>query len=51
MLAVVYRDGGPWHIVRYFGPSDDEYDKDTRDRRDAAERVALAHAQVLTDAL
>jgi len=51
VLAVVYRDGGPWHIVRYFGPSDDEYDKDTRDRRDAAERVALAHAQVLTDAL
>jgi hypothetical protein len=51
VLAVVYRDSGPWHISCYFGPGDDDYDEETRDRRDVAERVALAHAQALTDAL
>lgn len=51
VLAVAYRDSGPWHIVRYFGPGDDDYDEETRDRRGVAERIALAHAQALTTAL
>lgn len=51
VLAVVYRRGGSWHTACYFGPGDDDYDEETRYRRGVAERIALAHAQALTDAL
>jgi hypothetical protein len=50
-LAVVYRRSGTWRVTCYFGPEEDEYDEEVRYRRDIAERVALAHAQALTDAL
>jgi hypothetical protein len=51
VLAVVYRRSAPWRAACYFGPGDDDYDEETRDRRHAAERIALTHAQALTDAL
>jgi hypothetical protein len=51
VLAVVYRRGASWRAACYFGPGDDDYDEETRARRDVAERIALAHAQALTDAL
>ncbi|MHB8533476.1 MAG: hypothetical protein ACYDC2_12230 [Solirubrobacteraceae bacterium] len=47
----MYRGAGRWHTACYFGPDDDDYDEEIRYRRDVAERVALAHAQALTDAL
>jgi hypothetical protein len=50
-LAVVYRRGDSWRTACYFGPGDDDYDEEIRYRRDVAERIALAHAQALTDAL
>jgi hypothetical protein len=51
VLAVVYRRGASWRAACYFGPGDDDCDEEIRDRRDVAERIALAHAQALTDAL
>jgi hypothetical protein len=51
VLSVVYRRGASWRAACYFGPGDDDYDEEIRNRRDVAERIALAHAQALTDAL
>jgi hypothetical protein len=51
VLAVVYRRSASWRAACYFGPGDDDCDEEIRDRRNVAERIALAHAQALTDAL
>jgi hypothetical protein len=52
VLAAVYRRSlGRWRAACYFGPGDDEYDEETCERRENAERVAMHHAQAITDAL
>ncbi len=52
VLAAVYRRSlGPWRATCYFGPGDDEYDEETCARRENAERVAMHHAEAITDAL
>lgn len=51
-LAAVDRHGlYSWRSTCYFGPGDNDYDREIHTRRDAAETVALRHAHTIIDAL